>query len=1120
MAKADLAPAVPDEQENQADHRVLRTRAIRPLEAKAASIVASRHEQLADLYIAVRDKGRPVEFEAGLRGRKRRKLAETAGDGDAPLEGLDEFQAQFSDRKSLAQLDLSLPPLSPSPPPTAVATATPSIPAAADVPTTTKTPRASSVVNDSEEDAEGEEEDEEMAVAESLAPPGVSVTTTMGAGASSSGVRGVDPSAAAPSSSASTSRPHISFTAPSATPSATASPAPVFPPNPAQPVAVSPSLLTAAPTPPTGATPQPPTPSVPYQTVPPYHSPFGIHEVSSDYASVLPPVPHDILRNRLNTSLLLRPNPKKAAKSYAPTSSTTLYQPDMYKLHVRAQHMGAKSFLGPGKRVVNALQTHEWDVGIDEMRSVRAFERIEQLKNDKLWSFRQPKKQRTGVVPKAHWDHVLDEMRWMQIDFRQEARWKVVSAYKLARACRTYHRASPDERPGLRVRTQPPRLLSDEELAARLEGRDFEQGDEEPETMQVDAVEEEADTAAREDKGKGKAKETVEEDADGEADASADAEGEVDDSTPAPLSVPPTATASTSTTPAPGAVPVASAPPGRGKAGGSTGNESTPVPPAGSVSRQQAAQLEAQRAHAQAQHVQKLIFFRNPIFDAGIEETVVDPLVLAALRDAITPSTTSSAGAADASASSSSVDKPLPADDPFLSYTFAALFPDLPLYSDFVVANDSALDRRVEDSSAWSGRLAHVTRLLESKPLLVSTLEPGRTRTTHGWRPSTAADIEDVKDPLDGRDSVPPTASALFASRKPKDATLGEVLTRPAEVVPQPEVRASTVLWLPEEDATLLALQKQYGFNWTLIAQIFNQTTHRPASDHRLAWDMYDRWDRLVGPGSKKTLPDGTEIVKPPPEWIPPLDKLTGRPAPIVGDGSKKKARHVAILDAMKKVQKKRETWAQKQPPPGFPRRINMNMHDSHNLPPRPSWDPMQWSMYKAEQEQQKARLRQQQAAQQAQQQAQAAQQAAQQQAMAQQNGQRYPQQGSFPPGQSASPRPPSALPSQMAAAAHASPNGTAHAQLPPGSPGVQGAAPPLPGANGIVAGGGAGPPVPPPQLTPEQLQMLQQRQRELLQAQAQAVAAQRAAQAQAQAQAHAQAQAQAQVHAQANGGE
>ena len=41
---------------------------------------------------------------------------------------------------------------------------------------------------------------------------------------------------------------------------------------------------------------------------------------------------------------------------------------------------------------------------------MRAFERIEQLKADKAWSFRQPKKQKAGVAPKAHWDHVLDEM--------------------------------------------------------------------------------------------------------------------------------------------------------------------------------------------------------------------------------------------------------------------------------------------------------------------------------------------------------------------------------------------------------------------------------------------------------------------------------------------------------------------------------------------------------------------------------------------------------------------------------------------------------------------------------------------------------------------------------------
>ena len=47
---------------------------------------------------------------------------------------------------------------------------------------------------------------------------------------------------------------------------------------------------------------------------------------------------------------------------------------------------------------------------MEELRAIRAFERIEQLKAEKLWSFRQPRKQRAGAVPKSHWDHLLDEM--------------------------------------------------------------------------------------------------------------------------------------------------------------------------------------------------------------------------------------------------------------------------------------------------------------------------------------------------------------------------------------------------------------------------------------------------------------------------------------------------------------------------------------------------------------------------------------------------------------------------------------------------------------------------------------------------------------------------------------
>ncbi|GAA5862805.1 hypothetical protein JCM8547_006551 [Rhodosporidiobolus lusitaniae] len=1064
-------------------HARMKNGQIQAREAKVADLANERLDHLTDLFIAVRDKGRPAEFEAGLKGRKRRKLAGAATVKEEHLDELDEFRKRYSNVQALQELDLSLPPLSPSPPPStsaSAATAAASSKAAVAL---------AEVVNDSDEDADadadGEEEDEEMAVAESLAPPGVSVTTT--AGGVVTGAPLPRPELAVPSTSTSSTSPQPAVTvSPSLDRASTTQPANgSLTPQPSQ--TISPSLLipTPSPAPVAGSSQLPLPPALPYVAPEPYQSLFGIPEVCSDYTDGLPAVPQDILRNRLNTSLLLRANTKKSSKSAAASSASGLVQPDLYKLHVRAQHMGARAFLGPGKRVHNALSTHEWEVGVDEMRSVRAFERIEQLKQEKKWSFRQPKKQRVGVVPKAHWDHVLDEMRWMQVDFRQERRWKVVTAFTLAKACRAWHRVSPDERVALCVRARPPRFIDPDALV--------ENGEKEEE-MIIDEGADGTSRAALEKLEKGKGKEAeAGEDADADAETEEDADGEADESTPV---VETSMVASTSTAQA--AVPVANAPAGAGKAGGSTGNEATPVPPAGSLSRAQAVALEAQRAHAQAQHTLNLINFRNPIFDLSLDETVVDPIHLAALRDAAglpRPDATKD------TPSSSSSTSPAPGEDPFLSYDFAALFPDLPLYSDFVVATDQSLDRRIEDSSAWAGRLTHVTRLLESKPLLVSTLQPGRTRSTAGWNPNTAAVLEDIRDPLESREPAPTTASALFAGRKPKDASVGEVITKVAEV-PNADIRATTLLWLPEEDAKLLALQKQYSFNWSLIAQVFNLSTHRPQSDHRLAWDCYDRWDKLVGPGSKKTLPDGTEIVRPPPDWIPPLDKVTGRPLPIIGDGSKKKARHVTILEAMRKVQKKRELTAAKQPPAGLPRRVNMAMHESHNLPPRPHWSPLEWNAYKAAQEDQKAQLQQQQAQQQAQQ----AQQVQQQQQQQQQQ-QRFPQQpvqqGSFPvpPGQQL-PRPPSSLPPQLAAAqaaARGSPNGSpvslpavngspspAPAQLPP--PLMNGGSPlPLGLLNGLVPGQT-------PQLTPEQLQMLQMRQRELLARQAQAAAAAHAA--------------------------
>ncbi len=50
-------------------------------------------------------------------------------------------------------------------------------------------------------------------------------------------------------------------------------------------------------------------------------------------------------------------------------------------------------------------------MGLQELRLVRTFERIESLKAASGWSFRQIKKQRgVGGLTETHWDYLMDEM--------------------------------------------------------------------------------------------------------------------------------------------------------------------------------------------------------------------------------------------------------------------------------------------------------------------------------------------------------------------------------------------------------------------------------------------------------------------------------------------------------------------------------------------------------------------------------------------------------------------------------------------------------------------------------------------------------------------------------------
>ena len=383
-----------------------------------------------------------------------------------------------------------------------------------------------------------------------------------------------------------------------------------------------------------------------------------------------------------------------------------------------------------------------------------------------------PPSRRDGALPRLplfqrFLTRTAFSQRWLQTDFRQEYRWKVATAYHIARAVKAWHRASPADRPShcvvVRAQIFFPKPWSPSSVESSAE----------PDTVPAlavkvpvsrapsvsDAMEGVESTAAVVSTNAvtgGKASAEVVEldvepdgeadadgDADGEreltgdvdADGDADADGEADDAS--------VAGASGLGTPL------------KGKAeAGAGGNALQPL--ATNLS-------DAQRAQAASLQIQKAIALRAPLFELGRDATFIDP------RAFSNP-------------------------DDVLSHSLSDLFPELPLYSDA-----DPLDKRYEESSAGAGRLTNVTRLLGAKPLLVSTLQPSRVRTRNGWDASTAALVDDTKEVAEQREIPAALCGAFFPCRSGSLWLLIDLLqfSSPAERPRRPPTPRSSRRRLP-----------------------------------------------------------------------------------------------------------------------------------------------------------------------------------------------------------------------------------------------------------------------------------------------------------------------------------
>ncbi|KAK2605340.1 hypothetical protein N8I77_008185 [Diaporthe amygdali] len=104
------------------------------------------------------------------------------------------------------------------------------------------------------------------------------------------------------------------------------------------------------------------------------------------------------------------------------------------------------------------ISTPDCGIALHENQACKVLRRIYHLQQHDKWSLRQPKRCPEPTRPPSHWDLMLQEMKWMRTDFREERKWKRAVARNLAEACAEWVNSSEEDRKILQVNVRTPPL--------------------------------------------------------------------------------------------------------------------------------------------------------------------------------------------------------------------------------------------------------------------------------------------------------------------------------------------------------------------------------------------------------------------------------------------------------------------------------------------------------------------------------------------------------------------------------------------------------------------------------------------------------------------------------------
>ncbi|TQV91426.1 hypothetical protein V2A60_008927 [Cordyceps javanica] len=129
---------------------------------------------------------------------------------------------------------------------------------------------------------------------------------------------------------------------------------------------------------------------------------------------------------------------------------------------------GATNWMQPIEKILyhanKTIGTSDANLAILDNQACKVLRRVYHLQQHDKWSLRQPKRCPEPVRPSSQWDVMLQEMKWMRTDFREERKWKMAVARNLAYACVEWHEANAEERLALQVVARiPSKICADED---------------------------------------------------------------------------------------------------------------------------------------------------------------------------------------------------------------------------------------------------------------------------------------------------------------------------------------------------------------------------------------------------------------------------------------------------------------------------------------------------------------------------------------------------------------------------------------------------------------------------------------------------------------------------------